>query len=75
MTLKVFGLVDSKGLIINAFYLDENDSYPVPEGFSIVRIDNVDNCGIGWSYIDGQFIEPPQLETPEQPISQGAQDL
>lgn len=75
----VFGLVNPKGLIINAFYLNEGDDYPVEAGYSIVRIDNVENCGIGWSYIDGEFIEPEQppeeIGLIEQPISQGAQDL
>jgi len=60
MTSIVFGLVNSDGLIENTFYLNEGDVYPTPEGYSIVRVDNVENCGIGWSYIDGQFIEPLQ---------------
>ncbi len=75
----IFGLVSPQGLIINAFYLREGDDYPVQDGYSIIRIDNVENCGIGWSYIDGQFIEPEQspeeIRLIEQPISQGAQDL
>jgi hypothetical protein len=73
----VFGLVNPQGLIENAFYWHEGDVYPCEEGYSIVRIDNVENCGIGWSYIDGVFVEPVQEETTpvEQPISQGAQTL
>jgi hypothetical protein len=73
----VFGLVNPQGLIENAFYWNEGQDYPTEEGYSIVRIDNVENCGIGWTYIDGVFTEPVQEDTApvEQPISQGAQTL
>jgi hypothetical protein len=73
----VFGLVNPQGLIENAFYWNEGQDHPTEEGYSIVRIDNVENCGIGWTYIDGVFAEPAQEDTApvEQPISQGAQTL
>jgi hypothetical protein len=71
----VFGLVNPQGLIENAFYWNEGQDYPTEEGYSIVRIDNVENCGIGWTYIDGVFAEPVQPEPAEQPVSQGAQTL
>jgi hypothetical protein len=62
-------------LIENAFYWNEGQEYPCENGYSIVRIDEVENCGIGWTYIDGQFAEPVALEPAEQPTSQGAQTL
>ncbi len=63
MTPKVFGLVNSQGVIENAFYWNQNPAdYPVEAGYSIVRIDEIENCGIGWSYVDGQFIEPQATE-------------
>lgn len=59
MTPKVYGLVDSQGLIVNAFYWNQDPAnYPVEDGYSIVRIDEIENCGIGWSYINGQFVDP-----------------
>jgi len=64
MTAKIFGLVNPQGLIENAFYWDEVNPYPTPEGYSVVRIDNVENCGIGWSYINGEFIDPFGEEPP-----------
>jgi hypothetical protein len=76
MQPKIFGLVNPQGLIENTFYWNQDpDNYLVASGYSIVCIDKVENCGIGWSYIDGQFVEPPQPEEPEQPTSQGAQTL
>jgi hypothetical protein len=69
---KVFGLVSPQGVIENAFYWNQDPAdYPVEVGYSIVRIDEVENCGIGWTYIDGVFAEPVQPEPApaEQPAS------
>jgi hypothetical protein len=64
---KVFGLVNPQGVIENAFYWNQDPAqYPVEAGYLIVRIDKVENCGIGWSYINGEFIEPAQPEQPTQ---------
>jgi len=66
MQPKIFGLVNPQGLIENAFYWNQDPAdYPLHDGYSMVRIDEVDGCGIGWSYIDGQFIEPVVAEIPE----------
>jgi hypothetical protein len=75
---KVFGLVNPQGVIENAFYWNQDPAeYPVEAGYSIVRIDEVENCGIGWTYIDGEFAEPVVVIDLNiaQPISQGAQTL
>ena len=65
------------GLIENVIWLDTDAidtlvNFP-PEGFAIVDIPTGgiagawSMCGIGWSYINGQFVEPPE---PEQPLEQ-----
>jgi hypothetical protein len=77
---KIYGLVNQEGLIENAFYWNQDPAdYPVEAGYSIVRIDEVENCGIGWSYINGEFIDPNPIHldpaiTP-QPVSQGSETL
>lgn len=78
MQPKVFGLVNPQGVIENAFYWNQDPAeYPLEAGYSMVQIDGVENCGIGWTYINGEFAEPAQeiLPIDEQPISYGAQDL
>lgn len=58
-TLKVFALVDPDGLIVNAFYWEADPaSYPVQAGHTLVRIDTVENVGIGWRYLNGEFVAP-----------------
>jgi len=65
------------GLIENVILLDSDDigtliNFP-PENYDIVDIPTGgiagawSMCGIGWSYINGQFVEPPE---PEQPLEQ-----
>jgi hypothetical protein len=76
MTPKIFGLVNPSGVIENAFYWNQDPAeYPVDAGYSIVRIDNVENCGIGWTYINGEFAEPIPLEAQPQPQIGGAETL
>jgi len=72
------------GLVENVVWLETEQlstfvDYP-PEGYALVSIpDGLEGeysvCGIGWSYIDGQFVEPPAPPEPEQPVVDGAQTL
>lgn len=74
------------GLIENVIWLDSEHidqliDFP-PQGYAIVDIPTGgiegkwSMCGIGWSYIDGQFVEPPQPQPSEnQPVTTGAQTL
>ena len=62
------------GLIENVIWLDSDDidtlvDFP-PENYGIVDIPTggiagaYSMCTTGWSYINGQFVEPPQLVEP-----------
>lgn len=70
------------GLIENVIWV-EDEVVPTltwPEGYAVVDIpDDISGtwstCGIGWSYINGEFVEPPMPEPEPQPVSQGAQTL
>ena len=75
----------STGLIENVLWIEDAVSPTLdwPEGYAIVDIPDglvgeYSMCGIGWSYIDGQFIEPPMpvpVEGATQPVSTGSQTL
>jgi hypothetical protein len=75
------------GLIENNIHI-EDDVAPTlswPDGYAIVEMPEGlsgqwSTCGIGWSYVNGEFVEPAMPEsidsTPvNQPISQGSQTL
>lgn len=73
----------SDGFIDNVIWFDADTAqYTPPEDHGMVEIPG-DNglagqwsmCGIGWSYINGQFVEPPKPPEPEQPVVEGAQTL
>lgn len=74
----------SDGFIENVIWYDPDAAeYAPPEGFGMAVIPGEDGlagewsmCGIGWSYIDGQFVEPPNPSTDtNQPTMTGAQEL
>ena len=43
--------------VINIFPFENIESFPPPEGSLFVDITDL-SIGIGWDYIDGEFIEP-----------------
>ena len=54
-----------RGVVVNVTVWDQD-----PQMTDFVDITGLANVGIGWSYVDGQFIEPVQPEpepTQEQP--------
>lgn len=73
------------GLIENVIWCDDAVAPTLvwPEGYAIVDIPDGgiygewSACGIGWSYINGQFVEPPNPNpNPDgQPVVDGAQSL
>lgn len=71
----------STGLIENVIWCDDEVAPTLvwPEGYAIVEIPGEDGlagewsmCGIGWFYIDGQFVEPPPPPEPVQPTEGAA---
>lgn len=63
----------SDGYIENVIWFDaDKDQYTPVEGYGMVDIPGDgalagewSMCGIGWSYISGQFVEPPKPPKPE----------
>ena len=72
----------SDGLIENVIWWDKDEAPNVqpPDGSDFVQIPNDgafagewSMCGIGWSYLNNQFVEPPKPPEPVQPKSTGSQ--
>jgi hypothetical protein len=63
----------STGLIENVIYIEDEVALTLvwPEGYAVVDLPTPvlggtwSTCGIGWSYVDGQFVEPPEPPQPE----------
>lgn len=53
--------------IKNAVIVNVTVWLEVPDGEQYVDITDIPNVGIGWSYINGQFVEPPAPPAPVQP--------
>lgn len=83
MSLKNYAYYNKVTGMIENVILIEDTVFPTlswSEDYSAVEINaNLEGewstCGIGWSYIDGMFVEPPKPPEPEQPTVEGAQTL
>lgn len=68
MTVEIYAYYDTNtGLIENTLAIDDAVASTLtwPDGHDVVVIPPGTSgtwsmCGVGWSYIDGQFVEPPQ---------------
>jgi len=65
--MKVFAEVEN-GVVVNTSVWSE-----APQGEQYIETTNIENVGIGWLYVDGQFIEPvqtvPIADNSETPIT------
>lgn len=69
------------GLIENVLWIEDFAAPTLewPEGYAIVDLPDGgiagtwSMCGIGWSYIDGQFVEPPEPPKPDPVPTDGVQ--
>lgn len=67
------------GLIENVIWVTDDVAPTLswPDGYAIVDIPDGlsgtwSTCGIGWSYINGQFVEPPVPVLETQPTINGS---
>jgi len=86
--MKNFAWINTEtNLVENVIYYDGETPLVLPENIILVEYSTEGIQGTwsslspGWSYIDGQFVEPPQPERPKantpnnQPVSTGSQTL
>lgn len=54
-----YAIIDSANKVVNVMVWDGENDWQPPEGHQAVPLTE---GGIGWSYIDGQFIPPSEPE-------------
>jgi len=52
-------------LIVNVVVKDPNGVWQPPEGCTVMDIFEGSSAGIGWRYVDGEWIAPPPMPEPE----------
>jgi len=64
-----YAVLNSDSLVVNVVVFNGIDAWNPPEGCTCVEIPKDSGAGIGWSYVDGEFVspEPPPLESGEDP--------
>ncbi|CQD39664.1 tail fiber assembly protein [Yersinia mollaretii] len=58
-----YALVDKSGLVVNMVVWDGKTQWTPPEGLTPIE---AEVAGIGWAYIDGKFIQPPDPALPHE---------
>jgi hypothetical protein len=62
--MKNYALIETATtLVVNIMVWDGKPPWTPPEGCIAVVIPEGSNAGIGWTYVDGEFIAPPEPET------------
>jgi len=56
-----YALINQDNLVVNVISWDGKSDWQPPEEFMAVPLQG--EAGIGWSYIDGQFVPPPEEES------------
>lgn len=67
-----YAVVNASGLVINVIMWDGESVWTPPEGCYPVPLGDT-GAGIGWTYKDGEFIEPPAPEIPKEDLVLEAQ--
>ena len=64
-------VVDTQTNLVDNIITEPDPTWVPPEGHIVV--DLVDGAGIGWTYVNGQFIAPPPPPEPEPPALPSAE--
>jgi hypothetical protein len=67
--MKNYAIIDSTNTVINVVVWDGKPPWTPPDGCIAVAIPKDSSAGIGGTYVDGEFIAPPQPEPPAPPAS------
>lgn len=52
------------GVVQNTVVWDGVSDWSAPEGAEVVSLDGFEGVGVGWDYVDGQFVDNrPELDT------------
>lgn len=58
--MKAYAIIENQS-VVNVALWDGASSWTPGENYVVVLIPEGTNVGIGWSYIDGQFIDPDPI--------------
>ena len=59
--MKNYAIIDSTSTVINVVVWDGKPPWQPPQDCSAMVIPEDSSAGIGWTYVDGEFIAPPEV--------------
>jgi hypothetical protein len=63
--MNIYAVIDATTLVINIVVWDGKPPWTPPQDCIAVAIPEGSNAGIGWTYVGGEFIAPPEPEVTE----------
>ena len=60
--MNTYAIIDLTGIVINIVVWDGLPPWTPPQNCIAVAIPKDSSAGIGWTYLDGEFIAPPQTD-------------
>lgn len=57
-----YALIDSNQIVTSIIVWDGKNDWTAPPGLTAVKLPKRYEVGIGWSYVNGTFVEPTQPE-------------
>jgi hypothetical protein len=59
--MNTYAIIDATTLVINVIVWDSKPPWTPPEGCIAVVVPANSSAGIGWTYVNGEFIAPPEV--------------
>jgi hypothetical protein len=59
--MNTYAIIDSATTVINVIVWDGKPPWAPSEGCIAVVVPADSSAGIGWTYVDGEFIAPPEV--------------
>ena len=57
-----YAVLDAESTIVNVVVYNGIDAWAPPADHTLIELPHDSLASIGWSYIDGEFLPPPELE-------------
>jgi hypothetical protein len=55
-----YAVLDTESTIVNVIVYNGIDAWAPPADHTLIELPHDSGAGIGWSYVDGEFVPPPE---------------
>lgn len=55
-------VINAAGLVVNVILLNDQEEWTPPRDCKVRKLEEVQRCGPGYTFKDGDFIAPPEAD-------------